>query len=225
MTHVPLSIGLALLAGVLTILSPCVLPVLPIILGRSLQSHRFAPVVLVLGLVSGFAVAGSLLGFASSWIAGFATGLRGVAIAFLLIMGLFALFPQWSYGFARFLPRFNSVPGLWGEFGLGTQLGILWTPCAGSVLGSILVLAAVKQEVVGAFWLLVFYGLGAGVPMLAIAYAGRSVSQSLQKLRPHSQQLQRVGGLVVIGTAIAILQGWDVKVQLWLAPLFPSISL
>jgi cytochrome c-type biogenesis protein len=223
MTHAPLSIGLAMLAGVLTILSPCVLPVLPIILGRSLQSHRFAPVVLVLGLVSGFAVAGSLLGFTSSWIAGFATGLRGVAIAVLLGMGLLAFFPQWSYGLARFLPPLKRAPGLWGEFGLGTQLGILWTPCAGSVLGSILVLAAVTHDVVGAFWLLVFYGLGAGVPMLAIAYAGRAVS--LQQLRPHSQKLQRLGGLVVMGTAIAILQGWDMKIQLWLAPLFPSISL
>jgi cytochrome c-type biogenesis protein len=225
MIHSSLSIGLALLAGMLTILSPCVLPVLPIVMGRSLQSHRFAPVVLVLGLVSGFAVAGSLLGFAGHWVTGLANGLRGVAIVLLLGMGLLAVFPQWSYGLSRFLPPLKQAPGLLGEFGLGTQLGILWTPCAGSVLGSILVLAAVKHEIVGAFWLLVFYGLGAGLPMLAIAYAGRYVSGSLQKLRPHTQKLQRLGGIVVILTAIAILQGWDVKVQLWLAPLFPPLSL
>jgi cytochrome c-type biogenesis protein len=93
------------------------------------------------------------------------------------------------------------------------------------VLGSILILAAVKHQVAGAFWLLLFYGIGASLPMLAIAYAGRYFSKSFQRLRPHSQKLQRAGGLVVIMTAIAILQGWDIKIQLWLAPLFPPLSL
>jgi cytochrome c-type biogenesis protein len=219
------SVGLALLAGILTVLSPCILPVLPIIMGRSLQSHRYAPLILVLGLISGFALTGSLLGIASSWVTGIANTLRGVAISFLLGMGLLALFPQWGYRLARFLPQPKASPGLVGEFWLGTQLGILWTPCAGPVLGSILILAAVKHQVAGAFWLLLFYGIGASLPMLAIAYAGRYFSKSFQRLRPHSQKLQRIGGLVVIGTAIAILQGWDIKIQLWLAPLFPSLSL
>jgi cytochrome c-type biogenesis protein len=224
-----LSIGLALIAGTLTILSPCILPVLPIIMGRSLQSHRYAPIVLVLGLISGFAFTGSLLGIASSWVTGIANGLRGVAIALLLGMGLLAVFPKLGYWLSSVLPQLRvkaqSKRGLIGEFGLGAQLGILWTPCAGPVLGSILVLAAVKHQVAGAFWLLLFYGIGAGLPMLAIAYAGRYFSQSLQRLRPHSQKLQKLGGLIVIATAIAILQGWDIKIQLWLAPLFPSLSL
>jgi cytochrome c-type biogenesis protein len=225
MANSSLSAGLALLAGILTVLSPCILPVLPIIMGRSLQSHRYAPLLLALGLVSGFALTGSLLGFASSWVTGIANALRGIAIAFLLGMGLLALFPQWGYRLSRFLPQPKVSTGLSGEFWLGTQLGILWTPCAGPVLGSILVLAAVKHQVAGAFWLLVFYGVGASLPMLAIAYAGRQVSRSLQQLRPHTQKIQKIGGVVVILTAIAILQGWDVKFQLWLAPLFPPLSL
>jgi cytochrome c-type biogenesis protein len=90
----PTSVGLALFAGILTVLSPCILPVLPIIMGRSLQSHRYAPLILVMGLISGFALTGSLLGIASSWVTGIANALRGVAIAFLLGMGLLALFPQ-----------------------------------------------------------------------------------------------------------------------------------
>jgi cytochrome c-type biogenesis protein len=217
------SVGLALVAGILTVLSPCILPVLPIIMGRSLQSHRYAPLLLVIGLISGFALTGSLLGIASSWVTSIAHTLRGVAIAFLLGMGLLALFPQWGYRLSRFLPQPKPSPGLVGEFWLGTQLGILWTPCAGPVLGSILILAAVKHQVAGAFWLLLFYGLGASLPMLAIAYGGRYVS--FRRLRPYSQKLQQIGGLVVIMTAIAILQGWDIKIQLWLAPLFPPLSL
>lgn len=223
-----LSLGLALLAGVLTVLSPCVLPILPIIVGRSLQSHPYAPVVLVSGLVGGFAVAGSLLGITASWLTGVANGIRLGAIALLLVLGLLASFPRWSDRLwsALRLYRFQSStsPRLLGEFWLGTQLGLLWTPCAGSILGSILILAAVDHQVVGAFRLLLVYGMGAALPLLAIAYGGRTLSRRLLKIRAYSGRLQRVGGVIVAMTAIAIILGWDVQIQLWLAPFFPLRS-
>jgi cytochrome c-type biogenesis protein len=225
----PLSLGLAFLGGVLTVLSPCILPVVPLVLGRALHSHRVGPLVLVLGLVSGFATAGSLLGFTSHWLSGFANLLRGFAIAALLLLGILAMVPTWSYRLLKYwqLGQHWQVKriDLWGEFWVGTQLGILWTPCAGPVLGSILVLAAVKQQVFAAFVLLSIYGLGAGIPLLVIAYAGRSVSQSILQLRSSSEQIQRIGGVIVVCSAIAILLGWDIQLQLWLAPLFPSIQL
>lgn len=92
-------------------------------------------------------------------------------------------------------------------------------------LGGIIVLAAVNHHVTGAFGLLVAYGVGAALPMLAIAYGGRAFSRSLLKLRFHSAKLQRVGGVMIVVTAIFILLGWDVQVQLWLAPLFPTLLL
>lgn len=224
-----LSVGLAFLAGTLTVLSPCVLPILPILVGRSLQSHRYGAVALVAGLVSGFAVAGSLLGFTSQWVVGFASGLRTAAIALLLLLGLLSMFPALSYRlFQRLRLTGLKEPerkGLWGEFWLGTQLGLLWTPCAGPVLGSIVVLAAVQQQVIQVFGLLLAYGLGASLPLLAIAYSGQYVGRSILKLRPYSAALQRIGGGMVAATAIAIVLGWDVKVQLWLAPLFPTAPL
>jgi cytochrome c biogenesis protein CcdA len=88
-----------------------------------------------------------------------------------------------------------------------------------------LVLAAVKHQVAGAFVLLVAYGVGAALPLLAIAYGGRYLSQKLLNLRSHSNILQRIGGVMVSATAIAILLGWDVQVQLWLAPIFPALPL
>jgi cytochrome c biogenesis protein CcdA len=206
------------------------LPILPILVGRSLQSHRYGPITLVAGLIGGFAVAGSLLGITASWLTGVANGLRSVAIALLLILGLCTVFPGWSYRLFSFLPfgKWAKEPvriGLWGEFWLGTQLGLLWTPCAGPVLGGILVLAAVNHNVASAFRLLVAYGIGASLPLLAIAYGGRTFSDRLLKLRAHSASLQRVGGAMILGTAIAILLGWDVQIQLWLAPFFPSLPL
>lgn len=225
----PLSLGLALLGGVLTVLSPCVLPILPIIVGRSLQSHRYGPIALVLGLISGFALAGSLLGITASWLTHLSSWLRTGAIALLLIAGLLAVFPTWSYRLLSYLPQgqWSQKPrvGLAGEFWLGTQLGLLWTPCAGPVLGSILVLAAVDHQVGGAFGLLLLYGIGSALPLLVFGYGGRYFSRRLLSLRAHGGLLQRVGGAIVVSTAIAILLGWDVKIQLWFAPLFPSLPL
>lgn len=229
-----LSLYLALLGGFLTVCSPCVLPILPIIMGRSLQSHHYGPIALVAGLVSGFALAGSLLGVSASWLTHLAGLLRMVAIALLFIIGLLAIFPKGTYWLLSYLPMNNRPKsrykeqmrnGLIGEFWLGTQLGLLWTPCAGPVLGSILVLAAVEHQVQGAFKLLLLYGIGAAIPMLVFAYGGRYLSHRLLSLRAHSDRLQRLGGAVVAGSAIAILLGWDVQVQLWLAPFYPSIPL
>jgi cytochrome c biogenesis protein CcdA len=112
-----------------------------------------------------------------------------------------------------------------GEFWLGTQLGLLWTPCAGPILGSILVLAAVKHDAILAFYLLLFYGLGAGIPLLALAYGGRRISQYFLGLRPKTIILQKVGGTIIVFSAIAILLGWDIEIQLWLAPFFPKLPL
>jgi cytochrome c biogenesis protein CcdA len=225
-----LSTGLALLGGVLTVLSPCVLPILPILVGRSLQSHFYGPIALVSGLIAGFALAGSLLGISASWLTALANILRSGAIALLLFLGVCALFPNWSYRLLSYLPlgQWTKVPtemGLVGEFWLGTQLGLLWTPCAGPVLGGILVLAAVNHQVASAFGLLVTYGIGAAIPLLAIAYGSRTFSRWLLKIRSHSVPLQRIGGILIVGTAIAILLGWDVQIQLWLAPLFPVLPL
>jgi cytochrome c-type biogenesis protein len=230
MTPFTLSAGLAVSGGVLTVLSPCVLPILPVLVGRSLQSHRYGPVALVAGLVGGFAVTGSLLGVTASWFTGLANWLRSGAIALLLILGLLAIFPNWGYRLLSYLPVGKGMRepiriGLAGEFWLGTQLGLLWTPCAGPVLGSILVLAAVDHQVKTAFGLLVAYGVGAALPLLAIAYGGRALSQRLLKLRARSAMLQRIGGVAIATTAIAILLGWDIQIQLWLAPLFPPLPL
>lgn len=226
----PPSLYLALLAGMLAALSPCVLPILPLVVGRSLQTHRWGPLVMVSGLVAGFAVTGSLLGITASWFGGFMTALRLVAVIVLLMAGVFALFPQLNDRLWSDIPlgQWLKEPtgrGLVAEFWLGSQLGLLWTPCAGPVLGSILVLAATQQQSIATFGLLLAFGCGTAIPLLLVAYGGRKVSQKLLKLRGWSPSLQRVGGIFVVGTALAILLGWDVQVQLWLAPLFPTTNL
>jgi cytochrome c biogenesis protein CcdA len=209
------------------VLSPCILPVLPILVGRALQSHRWGPVALVAGLIGSFALFGSLLGITASWLTELTSLLRSTAIILLLVLGVLAIFPKWGYWLTSYLPwgkasRDNLQPGLWREFWLGTQLGLLWTPCAGPVLGAILLLAAAEQQAAQALTLLFAYGVGASVPMLGVAYGGRAISQRLLKFRAQAGIVQRLGGVMIVATAIAILLGWDVQVQLWLAPLFPK---
>jgi cytochrome c-type biogenesis protein len=146
----------------------------------------------------------------------------------LLGIGLLSIFPQLGYQFFRFFSINVQSPssiGLGGEFWLGTQLGLLWTPCAGPVLASILLLAALQHQPFQAFGLLLVYGLGAGVPMLILAYGGRYWSRRLLRLRSYSGRIQKIGGIMIVSTAIAMLLGIDVQLQLWLAPLFPALPI
>ncbi len=224
------SLILAFLGGFLTVLSPCILPVLPIILGRALRSHRFGPLALVLGLVVGFATVGSLIGVTFSWLGELASWLRSLALFLLLLFGVLALFPELSTQVFSYLNlnRWVKEPtqqGWQGEFWLGTQLGLVWSPCAGPVLGSIITLAAVNHAGLAAFGLLLVYGVGAAVPMVTIAYGGRYLSGRLLGLRTQAPLLQRVGGVLVVMSAVAILLGWDVQIQLLLAPYFPPLML
>jgi cytochrome c-type biogenesis protein len=169
-------------------------------------------------------------GVGLSWLTGLTIFLRSAAVVVLLGLGLLAIFPTWSYRLLSNLPigklaREPTRKGLVGEFWLGTQLGLLRVLFAGPVLGGILVLAAVNHQIIGAFGLLVVFGVGAAVPMLMIAYGGRRLTQRLLKLYAHSAAIQRAGGVIIVTTVIAILQGWDIQIQLWLAPFFPSLPL
>lgn len=224
--------GLAALAGIATILSPCILPILPILVARALQSHRYGPFALVGGLAISFALSGSLLGLSAEFVGPLGTVLRQVAIFFLLLLGLGAAFPvlgQWLGGFVRpvfyklwSLPEVKPDKSLWTEFWVGTQLGIVWVPCAGPLLGSIFTLVAVKQEILAGFVALLCYALGAGIPMLGLAYGGKGLIGQVRSLYPYTETIQRVAGLGIAFSAVAILLGWDSEIQLLVAPLFPA---
>jgi cytochrome c-type biogenesis protein len=130
--------------------------------------------------------------------------LRIVAVIFLF---LFALFMIWPTPFEIFtnkvIGRFVNKTyeagdkygsGLWGGFFIGVTLGIIWTPCAGPVLGSILTLIATSKEFSKAAILMVAYATGAGLPMLAVAYGGQWASKNVRKIAPYSRTIQQVLG-------------------------------
>ena len=105
---------------------------------------------------------------------------------------------------------------------LGAALGLIWTPCAGPVLGSILTLIATSKDVATSSALLVIYALGAAIPMLAIAYGGQAVTTRVRNVARFAPQLRQAFGAIVIAVAIATFLHYDTQVVAWLANLYPN---
>jgi cytochrome c biogenesis protein CcdA/thiol-disulfide isomerase/thioredoxin len=192
-------------AGFATAISPCVLPVLPILLAGGASGGKRRPYAIVSGLVLSF-VAFTLGG---AWLLdqlGLPKDfLRNLAIALLFVVAATLAFPRFGDLLARPFYRLTRRPStdLGGGFLLGASLGLVFVPCAGPVLAVISVLAA-TAEVGGRLILLTAsYAVGAAVPMLAIALGGRA-GAGMSALRPHAEAVRRGLGVVVALTALAI---------------------
>ena len=222
---------LALLAGVVTIGGPCILPLLPIVLGTSTTGrHPLRPVAIVFGFTltfTGFAlvfsVFGSFLGLSPDvwrYIAATVIGLFGLLMLFPDLQA--RLFAKLEPMIASTLPRTDPTrTDLWSGFILGLTLGAIWTPCAGPVLGSILTLIASKQNLLQAASLLFAFSVGAGIPMLLIAYGGQTAVQRVRSLSKYTEAIQRIFGLLIILVAIGLVTHADVQFQAWLLETAP----
>jgi cytochrome c-type biogenesis protein len=232
--HNLLETPLALLAGLLTVVSPCILPVMPILLGTSVdRPGRVRPLFIIAGFILTFASFAMLLGAVSSQIHVAQEALRTTAIALLALSGLLRLWPRpYEWLVARLeqpLQRMGAAvaPGVHagksnaGGFVLGMSLGAVWTPCAGPVLASILVLVVKAQDLGWSALLLALYAIGAAVPMLAIIYGGQYITQRVRLVSRHAQRLQQIFGALVIVTALAIYLQYDILVISWIANFSP----
>ena len=227
-----LNLVLALLAGVVTIAAPCTLPMLPILLGASVgQTGKTRPALIALGFVMSFSAAALLLSAATRVLDFDPAALRTGASILLLGFGLLMIWPapfEWlsiriggltNRGFAgSALPRHGNI----GGFVLGTTLGLVWTPCAGPVLGSILTIVATSADTGWASALLVVYAIGAAIPMLAIAYGGQAVTTRVRSIARISPRLQQGFGVVVIAFAIASYFQYDTLIVAWLTGFYPN---
>jgi len=226
---------LALLAGVLTIASPCILPILPIVLGTAVSNTddtpRSRPLFIVAGFIVTFAALGMLLASVSQSAVVAHEAVRTVAIVMLGLAGLAMLWRQpyeWVMGHLRGpLDRIgggSAGSGRLGGFALGMSLGAVWTPCAGPVLASILVLVATAQDIGWSALLLTLYAVGAGIPMLAIAYGGRFMTTRVRSLARYTHRLQQVFGALIVLTALAIYFHYDVQFYAWISRYLPNLK-
>ncbi len=227
-----LDIFLALIAGVLTIAAPCVLPMLPILFGASVgRTSRTRPLFIALGFIVSFAILALIFGVFSDLLGLSADTLRDAAVVLLLVFGLLMVWPrplEWlSMQLNPIVDRFGGAAsragsGNLGGFVLGMTLGVVWTPCAGPVLGSILTLIATSQRLPHAALLLVVYAIGAGIPMLGIAYGGQYATTRVRRFARYTHRLQQGFGIVVILIAVAIYYQYDTLITVWLSQFYPS---
>jgi len=214
----------ALLAGLATAASPCILPVLPILLGASVGGQGLLrPLAIVAGFVLVFSAATLAFSLTARLIGLDQHTLRTIALAMLVGLGMLMLFPRaFEFVTARLAPSLPSAShrhsnrGVLGGFVLGTSLGVVWTPCAGPVLAAILALAASADSVGASALLLVVYAIGAGAPMLAIAYGGQIATTKVRQLARYAEGLRRGFGVIVIATAALIYFEYDALFTAWL---------
>ena len=212
---------LALLAGIVTVAAPCTLPMLPILLGASVgQNGKLRPAMIALGFVISFSATALLVSAITRVFDFDPNSLRTGAAVLLVGFGLLMIWPAPLTGGAA--GSAASRGGNLGGFVLGTTLGLVWTPCAGPVLGSILTVVATSKDTAWASMLLVVYAIGAAIPMLAIAYGGQAVTTRVRSIARISPRLQQGFGVVVIGFAVASYFQYDTEIVAWLTALYPQ---
>ena len=219
-------------AGVATIASPCVLPILPMLLGFSVgQQDRTRPLFIVLGFVLSFTAAALAFNATTQLVGLSPEAVRTGSTILLLLAGLVMLLPALSdrlpklnLGIADFGQRIGSQTGSGpvGALVLGGALGAVWTPCAGPVLASVLALVATNGDSSQALPLLTAYAVGAGLPMLLIAYGGQTVMHRIRPLMKRSSSIRKGFGFAVVLTAMAMLAQVDGSFTAWASGLWPK---
>jgi len=187
---------LALFAGMLTIVAPCTLPVLPILLGASIGQRAGArPALIAAGFVVSFAF---------------------VALALSAVATALHFDPD------ALRKGTTAAQTNLGGFILGTTLGLIWTPCSGPVLGAILTAIATSPDHAHGALLLLTYAVGAALPMLGLAYGGQAISTRLRSLAPYAGRLQQAFGAVVIAFALSAFLQYDAVALAWLGQFIPE---
>lgn len=204
-----INIALAFLEGLALIVSPCILPILPIILSGSIEGSRKRPY----GIIVGFVIIFSLFTFFSRSIV-LHTGIdltiiRYVSYGLLFVFGIVMLSTYLTEQFTLATQKLttvgssistvnNSQGGFLSGLLFGGLVGVIWTPCAGPILAAVIVQSVLQQTTFNSFLTIVAFGMGAAVPMLLIALFGRNIMNRFQFLKTHSYRLRRILGVIII---------------------------
>lgn len=220
-------------AGLLTLINPCVLPILPIILATSIQTNRHGPLAVAAGMSVSFVVLGMLV-----TVAGRALGINEGTIvnagAVLMIgFGFVLLVPRLSAGFATATAGFSGQAdttidtidrnGLGGQFLIGVLMGAVWSPCIGPTLGAAIGLASQGESLVWAAAIMFSFALGVSTIIVALGYGARSVIVKRQEwMRAVAQKSRPLMGAVFIFVGVAILFELSRYVEIWAIENLPA---
>lgn len=224
------------LAGIATVLSPCVLPVLPAILSAGLGRGRYRPLGIIIGLMVSFAFFTLTLTFFVHLLGISANLLRYLAMAVIALFGLVMLFPALGDRFALATSSISTLgahvqsqasqqTGFKSGLLLGAALGLVWTPCAGPILAVVTTLVATQNVTSEIILLTVAYSLGSGIPLLLIAYGGNKALTAIPFLARHSEEIKRLFGALMILTAIGLFFHLEVYLQQIAVKYIPTLQI
>jgi cytochrome c biogenesis protein CcdA len=229
----PATLGLAYLAGALSTLSPCVLPLLPVILGAAVSAHRLGPLALGLGLASSFVAVGLFVATIGFAIGLDADVLRLVAGALMIIVGGALIMPLLQARLAHAVGPVSrwadqrltglSGSGLTGQFSVGLLLGIAWSPCVGPTLGAASLLASQAEDLPYVAATMLLFGLGAASPLLVVGILSREMLfKARDRMLAAGQGLKAALGIGFVLVGASIVTGLDKQIETVLVDLSPQ---
>lgn len=222
-------IGFAFLAGMVTIIAPCILPILPIVLSAGLTGGKRRPLGVITGLIISFTIVTLIVSYAVGHFGFSPDILRTIAACVLLVFGLVLVIPALTVRYeilvSHIVPQSSSNQGngFWSGVLIGANLGLIWVPCSGPIMTSVIALAATQTVSINIVLITLAFAVGAAIPLLAVMYGSRAVSSRLQKVLQNTH-LQTIFGIIMILTAIAIWTRFDQRIQANLLDTFPVLN-
>lgn len=226
------TLGTSFLAGALAILSPCVLPILPILLLSALQQHKLGPIGLVLGLSTTFTIFGLALAATGTVLGIDPDMLRNVLAVLLIALGLILMFEALQNLFMRMVnplasraqqaSQSTAISGFWGQFVLGLILGGAWIPCTGPTLALATSLAAGGESMTQAAMIMMAYSLGISLPIIGISYVARGAVGDKGRLMKIGKLGKRLLGGVILLVGILLITGYDKVLEAKILSITPT---
>lgn len=224
----------AFLAGVVTILTPCIWPLLPIILSGSIMSRGHQrPLGITLGILVSFSIVTLAISSLVKLFHFDPNILRLLAVFVLVVLGISMIIPALAAKTELLISRLagkigkpmqQTKTGFTGGFITGLSLGIVWSPCAGPILATIAALAATGQVSLSVILVTLAYVIGVGIPLFLFAYGGQQLVTRTRFISKYTEKIQQVFGVIMLLTALAIYTNYDVYLQSQLLNAFPQLN-
>lgn len=223
----------SLVAGSLSTLSPCVLPLIPILITSALNTHKLGPYALAGGLALSFTVVGVFLATLGASLGLDQETFRVVAAALLIGFGIILLSSALQERFAvaasglsnsgQSLLNRISTDSLSGQFMLGLILGVVWSPCVGPTLGAAITLASQGESLWHITLVMALFGIGAGVPLILLGLLSRQAMMRFRdKLLLAGQTGKKILGVLLLLVGIMIILGWDKQLESLALDILPE---